>query len=73
MVPIMFWTIFFINRDYIYPIIFEEVIPEWQNHVVHTLPIFGVLAESLLKKHYYRPFLIGIIPIVIVSMAYITW
>ena len=68
----MFWGIFFINRDYIYPQVIEEVIPNWQNHINHTLPIFGVIIESFMAEHHYeKSFIKKNIPIVLFGFSYL--
>ncbi len=50
----MFWGIYAIDRDLIYPKINEKVIPSYQNHLVHTLPLFSALLDSFLTEHKYN-------------------
>ena len=70
----MFWGIFFINRDFIYPKAFEEIIPSWHNHLVHTLPLIGVLIESLMTEHFYEKSIIrAYLPTILFSSAYLLW
>jgi hypothetical protein len=38
LVTIIFWGLFFINRELIWPKKLELLIPPWRNHVVHTMP-----------------------------------
>lgn len=42
-VAIIFWLVFCINRELVYPEEFDIFVPAWENHVVHTLivvPLF---------------------------------
>ena len=74
MVTIMFWSIFYVNRDYIYPKIYEDVTPNWRNHVAHTLPLIGVLLETYLTEYNYeKSYVKSITPIVLFAFAYTIW
>ncbi|XP_014255970.1 androgen-dependent TFPI-regulating protein-like [Cimex lectularius] len=36
---LLFWSVYFWDRNLIYPPIVEELFPPWINHVMHTLPV----------------------------------
>jgi hypothetical protein len=46
-VTISFWSLFFIDRDLIYPVIIEKLIPSWYNHAVHTAVGLTPLLEAI--------------------------
>ncbi len=60
LVSFSFWLIYFVDRKLIYPVILDSIVPDWQNHVMHTLPLASLLLESFLTKHKYPSFLKGL-------------
>ncbi|XP_047489644.1 androgen-dependent TFPI-regulating protein-like [Penaeus chinensis] len=38
MVSIVFWLLFNLNRDLIFPELFDAWFPSWLNHAIHTMP-----------------------------------
>ena len=59
LVSFSFWLIYFVDRNLIYPVILDSIVPHWQNHVMHTLPLASLLLESFLTKHKYPSFIKG--------------
>jgi hypothetical protein len=59
LVSFSFWLIYFVDRNLIYPVILDSIVPHWQNHVMHTLPLASLLLESFLTKHRYPSFIKG--------------
>lgn len=71
---ILFWGIYAVDRDLIYPEILEKVIPSYQNHLVHTLPLIGAVLDSYVTKHYYHKSLAkGITGTVVFLLTYLVW
>lgn len=56
----MFWGLYAIDRELIFPKSLDEFIPGWQNHVMHTLPIIGALLDAYLVHHSFPKFRNGI-------------
>jgi len=54
-VVIMFWGLYAIDRELIYPVYLDKIIPGWVNHVMHTAPGPFILVDSLLICHKYPP------------------
>ncbi len=50
-VSILFWSLYAIDRELVYPKALDEVIPHWLNHVMHTAPVFFLLVDTLLTCH----------------------
>lgn len=74
LVVIVFWGVFAIDRNLIYPETIAAIIPEWRNQIVHTLPIFSCLVDNFfVRRHYSESFLVGFFPTLLVSAAYGVW
>jgi len=48
-----FWTLFLINRELVFPLMFDAFFPPWLNHVLHTLIFPAVVIEMLTVYHHY--------------------
>ncbi|CAK1548793.1 unnamed protein product [Leptosia nina] len=45
----MFWTVYAIDRELVFPKIYDEVVPWWFNHCVHTNILVVLALETLLQ------------------------
>lgn len=72
-VAAVFWVLFAINRDYIYPKILETIIPSWLNHVSHTVILPMLLIETSLSKHHHPPRKAGFALTLSFGAIYILW
>lgn len=45
-----FWYIYNTNRELIYPPVVEELMADWYNHTLHTIPVFIVFLHILLVQ-----------------------
>ncbi|CAH1406765.1 unnamed protein product [Nezara viridula] len=54
-ITIGFWIVYHIDRDLIFPIWLEEIIPGWVNHGVHTFNLVLPLIDLFLVKHTFPP------------------
>jgi len=70
-VVLMFWSLYAIDRELIYPEFLDKIIPSWVNHVMHTAPLPFILIDSLLICHKYPPRLAGIRSVFGYGMLYI--
>lgn len=55
MVVIIFWTLYSINRELIFPRAFDSFYPAWVNHSVHTLVFFAALLELFTLRRFEPP------------------
>lgn len=74
-VSLAFWSIYFIDKQMVYPDPLSSIIPEWQNQIMHTLPAVGVLAEHLLnaQNHKYPSLFKGISITGLFVLHYCVW
>lgn len=59
-VTLLFWGLYAIDRELVYPKHLDEIIPNWLNHVMHTAPLFFMLVDTLLTCHRLPPRKTGI-------------
>ncbi|KAJ8945887.1 hypothetical protein NQ318_002728 [Aromia moschata] len=52
LVATVFWGIWHIDRELIFPKIIDEFFPTWLNHAVHTFIVVPLIVELLLPKQY---------------------
>lgn len=73
-VTVLFWGVYFVHRDLMYPQILEKFIPRYQNHLVHTLPLIGAILDSFLIRHKYKEsFVKGVGATVLFLLSYLIW
>lgn len=49
-VSLLFWTIYYINREYVLPEVVDEFVPTWLNHMVHTNIVPFVMVEIFMTN-----------------------
>ena len=70
----MFWLIYYLDRELVYPTILDTIVSTWQNHVMHTLPVIGVVIEYIINIHTYpKYFWNGAKYTVLFTVIYIVW
>ena len=72
-VPVMFWTLFNIDRNLIFPPLMDKFFPPITNHMKHTTPLPSQILELLLIYHIYPKRLSGILTNVLFCLTYIGW
>jgi len=72
-VGIVFWTLWAINRDLIFPVALDEYFPSWLNHLMHTTVIPLQLGEMLLTRHVYPSRKVGVAITAALTLAYLVW
>lgn len=72
-VTVSFWTLYNIDRNLIFPEIFDGWFPAWLNHNVHTTPLLGVLMESYLELHSFPKRSKGFGMVALFSLVYLIW
>ncbi|XP_063835757.1 androgen-dependent TFPI-regulating protein-like isoform X7 [Ostrinia nubilalis] len=48
-VSLMFWSVYWIDRELVFPKVYDSIVPWWFNHCVHTNISIVVLIETLLQ------------------------
>ncbi|XP_042239645.1 androgen-dependent TFPI-regulating protein-like isoform X2 [Homarus americanus] len=72
-VSISFWGLYNINRDLIFPVVFDSWFPNWLNHNVHTTPLVGVLTELYLVPHTFPKRKTGLTVVTCLCLLYLIW
>ncbi|XP_075988375.1 uncharacterized protein LOC142984556 isoform X1 [Anticarsia gemmatalis] len=49
----MFWTVYWIDRELVFPEIYDQLVPWWFNHCVHTNILIVLGVETLLQARRY--------------------
>ncbi|XP_013135949.1 PREDICTED: androgen-dependent TFPI-regulating protein-like isoform X2 [Papilio polytes] len=67
----MFWCVYAVDRELVFPRVYDDVVPWWFNHCVHTNISVVVLIETLLQpRRRPRNFKNEILAVTIVDVAY---
>ena len=69
----MFWSIWAYDRELVFPKSNDDIIPIWQNHVLHSLPLFTAIFDNFLFYHPYPNFLNGIWLTILFFSLYLGW
>ena len=72
LVVFSFWTVYFADRELVYPLILDSIIPSWINHVMHTVPLL-LIVENLFRRHWYPSFISGYGFSFLLGLLYIGW
>ncbi|XP_045615514.1 androgen-induced gene 1 protein [Procambarus clarkii] len=72
-VSISFWGLYNIDRNLIFPPVFDSWFPCWLNHNVHTTPLVGVLLELYFVPHIFPKRRAGLGVVAFFSLMYLTW
>ena len=72
-VPTIFWILFNIDRNLVFPPLLDKVFPPITNHMMHTTPLPSQILELLLVYHIYPRKISGIPAIVAFCLTYIGW
>ncbi|XP_030829537.1 androgen-induced gene 1 protein [Strongylocentrotus purpuratus] len=73
MVVGMFWILWSIDRELVYPKELDEIFPVWLNHVLHTNVLPILLMDMWLVRHKYPSRLLGITSLLFISALYMSW
>ncbi|XP_044539536.1 androgen-dependent TFPI-regulating protein [Gracilinanus agilis] len=69
----IFWVLFLLDRELIYPKILDEVFPKWFNHAMHSSVLPISMTEVFINYHQYPSRKKGLIFLSSVTIAYISW
>ncbi|XP_013856020.1 androgen-dependent TFPI-regulating protein [Austrofundulus limnaeus] len=73
-VVLLFWTIYAIDRELVYPAALDSFFPPWINHAMHTFVFPVLLGELLLQPHAYpKTKLSALAALGLVGLAYLSW
>lgn len=72
-VVLSFWAIYFVDRELIFPTGIEKYYPIWLNHTTHTFVLPILLIENYLVSHNRSQQSNGLLILLSVVTAYLTW
>lgn len=70
-IAIVFWTIYTLYKELIFPDNIEEIFPLWVNHVMHTLIVPFVIIELIITPKTYHSRFLGIAIGFFIGVAYL--
>nr|XP_054775500.1 androgen-induced gene 1 protein-like [Lytechinus pictus] len=73
LVGLMYWGIYAIDRELIYPVRIQDVYPMWLSHCMHTYIVFIMLLEAYLLKHKQPSRKSGMLGLLVVGLSYLLW
>ena len=73
MVCILFWGMYAISRELVFPEVMDLFYPSALNHGVHTAPIVLALLELVLVPHHFSSHHVSLTLLVLFLGAYLAW
>ncbi|KAJ8369399.1 hypothetical protein SKAU_G00094270 [Synaphobranchus kaupii] len=72
-VVISFWSLYAYDRELVYPKFFDDIIPTWLNHALHTVIFPLLLIQLCLQPHQYPSRAKGILGLALFAVLYLAW
>ncbi|XP_037088423.1 androgen-induced gene 1 protein-like isoform X2 [Pollicipes pollicipes] len=72
-VCLMFWGLYAIHRDLVFPEVMDLFYPWWLNHGVHTMPLLLGLLEVLTVRHHYASNWVSVALLATFLVTYLAW
>eukprot|EP00092_Neocalanus_flemingeri_P006468 GFUD01006972.1.p1 GENE.GFUD01006972.1~~GFUD01006972.1.p1 ORF type:complete len:223 (+),score=52.61 GFUD01006972.1:135-803(+) len=72
-VGVIFWSLWAVDRELVFPARYDEYIPSLVNHLMHTTVIPLQLGQLMLVKHKYPSRAFGYTITATLCMAYLAW
>lgn len=72
-VSFIFWALYAVDRELIFPASVDEWFPSWLNHIMHTLPAVGAFTELLTVHHAYQRGRNLYMPVLVAYALYLSW
>lgn len=69
----VFWILYAINRELIFPKVLDTVFPVWLNHVAHTLILPVLLLETYMSRHRHPRRKEGFAITAVFGLVYFAW
>ncbi|MGH0177786.1 UNVERIFIED_CONTAM: hypothetical protein FKN15_075980 [Acipenser sinensis] len=72
-VVLSFWLLYAYDRELVYPIFLDDIIPQWLNHAMHTVILPLHLVELYIIPHRFPSWKKGILGLTLFSGLYMAW
>jgi len=73
LVSIVFWTVYALDRELMFPAVLDSIFPMWLNHAVHTAPLIFVLTEHMFVPITYPRPVVGSFILIGGIAWYLSW
>lgn len=72
-VSLLFWSLYSIDRELVFPTIMEQIYPWWLNHILHTNVFLLTAVEMLILFHFYPRRKLELFGLMSFIVIYIGW
>lgn len=72
-VTVLFWTLYSIDRELVFPRVMDPIYPWWLNHILHTNVFTFVLIDLFFSYHHYSSRKAELVGLSAFVVAYIGW
>jgi uncharacterized membrane protein YhdT len=69
----MFWSVYAVDRELVFPQVIDAYFPVWLNHSCHTAPLLFILIENLFVPKLYPSRLVGAVSTFGGICTYLLW
>ncbi|XP_033099702.1 androgen-dependent TFPI-regulating protein-like [Anneissia japonica] len=73
LVQTVFWILYSIDRELIFPASFDAIFPSWLNHIMHSVIIPFLVIEMYIIRHSYPSRKNGILGCLAIGLSYLAW
>jgi hypothetical protein len=70
-VSVLFWILYTVNRELVFPKVFDVVLPLWMTLAIHTVPTVWILIELIAVHHQNVRVKVGLSSVLVMGTAYI--
>ncbi|XP_064487469.1 androgen-induced gene 1 protein-like [Ornithodoros turicata] len=72
-VTTFFWSLYYIDPNFMFPPVLSLYYPSWLNHMVHTVPLVLIVIEIWLYRHQQPSREAGVTSLMCFSAVYVLW
>ena len=72
-VTTVFWGLYSIDRELVFPSVMDLIYPSWLNHILHTNVFIFIVIELFIYQPQYPARKVGLIGLAVFSIGYILW
>lgn len=73
LVVTMFWGLYAVDRNLVYPEVLDKVVPAYLNHFWHTTPLMWAVFEMYLFHHRFPSTAVAAVNAFLIGVVYIGW
>ncbi|XP_071941080.1 androgen-induced gene 1 protein-like [Antedon mediterranea] len=73
LVQTVFWSLYAVDRELIFPKWLDSIFPSWMNHAMHSIILPMLLVEMFIVRHHYPSRKKGIGGCLVIGLSYLVW